>query len=113
MKLTLENKRIARHQLINPNDEDTQNDEEQTQDQKNFLVATSEPPVVPPEKETILLSTTPTNEPQGPPTLPNDGPISEQIADRLLFSNYLISPALSSYNKVFDATTIAFAALHA
>ena len=30
-----------------------------------------------------------------------------------MFSNYLISPARSSYNKVFDATTIAFVALHA
>ena len=71
MKITLENNRIARHQLIDPDDEDTHDDEEQTQDQKNFLVVTSEPPVPPPEEETILLSTTSTNEPQGPPAFPN------------------------------------------
>ena len=63
-------------------------------------------------KETVLLNAPPADEPQRPPTFPDDGPISEQIADRLHFSKYLISPARSSYNRMFDATTIAFVALH-
>ena len=112
MKLTLENKRVARHQIINPDDDDTLDAEEITQEQTNFLSATSELPLIQQEDETILLSTEPDNQLQELSTILSDGPISEKIADRLMFSNYIISPARSSYNKVFDATTIAFVALY-
>ena len=47
MKITLENKRIARNQLINPDDEDNQVDEEKTLGQKKFLATTSGLPLDP------------------------------------------------------------------
>ena len=113
MRISLANKRIARNQLIGIESKDKEEvDDEETLGHIKFLATTSASQENNVVDETVLLTTHPTEEPQNPQAFPGDGPISEQIADRIHFSKYLINPARSSYNKMFDATTITFVALH-
>ena len=95
MRISLANKRVARNQLIGLNSKEEVDDEE-TLGHIKFLATTSEASEDNTAGETILLNTLPTEGPQKPQAFPDDGPISEQIANRIYFSKYLISPARSS-----------------
>ena len=114
MKVSLANKRIARRQWIGLSDkEKDQVDDEQPLGHIVFVATTADAYDYNIDDETVLLTSDPTKEPKpsAPQQFPEDGPISEHIADRILFSKYLINPARTSYDKMFDATTVTLLAL--
>ena len=114
MKVSLANKRIARRQWIGMSDKEKDEvDDEQSLGHIVFVATTADAHDPNIDEETVLLTTNPSKEPQppNPHEFPGDGSISEQIADRIHFSKYLVNPARTSYNKMFDATTVTLLAL--
>lgn len=114
MKVSLANKRIARRQWIGIDNKDKDEvDDEQPLGHIVFVATTADSHDNNIDDETVLLTTNPSKEPQpqNPHAFPGDGSISEQIANRVHFSKYLVNPARTSYNKMFDATTVTLLAL--
>jgi hypothetical protein len=112
MTMTLENKRAARNQLVDPGTDETQATEVITSAEVAFISATVDLEDLEEEGNHILLCTEEKQQFDITDTIPNDGPISEKIADRLSYSNYIISPTRKAYNKMYDATTVTLMALH-
>ena len=113
MTLSLETKRAARSQLIDP-DEETHPSEVITPAEVTFIIATedlSEHEDVD-SSETVLLCTEKSQHMKIEATFPADEALSTKIAERLEYSKYIISPTCKSYSKMYDTTTLALIAVH-
>ena len=121
MNISLQAKRAARNQLLDPGADGVQATDFITPSEMVFLAATGDIPVEDTthhileihheqdDNETPVLLCTdenPTTNIEIPAIIPEDSSISNKIAERLNMSNYIISPIRKSYNKVFDATTL-------
>ena len=114
MSLTLEAKRAARNQLLDPGADGAQADT-MTPAEMIFLAATAEIPTnqeVNYNSDPILLCTEKEQQIEIPALIPTDGSLSKKIAERSHHSNYIVSPIRKAYNKMYDATTIALMAAH-
>ena len=115
MSLTLEAKRAARNQLLDPGADGAQATDTMTPAEMIFLAATAEIPTnqeVNYNSDPILLCTEKEQQIETPVLIPTDGSLSKKIAERSHHSNYIVSPIRKAYNKMYDATTIALMAAH-
>ena len=114
MTLSLETKRAARNQLIDPGADETHPSDVVTPAEVAFITATQDLPTHEgvDSTEAVLLCTDNEQQIEIQATIPADGTISDKIAERLTYSQYIISPTCKAYNKMYDATTIALMAVH-
>jgi hypothetical protein len=112
MSLTLEAKRAAHNQLLDPGADGAQATDTMTPSEMVFLAATAKIPTNQDNIDPILLCTEKEQQIEIPALIPTDGPISKGISERSHHSNYIVSPIRKAYNNMYDATTIALMAAH-